>query len=98
MLDKTPKALQPTLKEDLRQLYEAIDMESARKMRDQILVKYETKASKAAALLDEASAIRLLGALLMEQSEKWQTGRKYFEMDQYHQMIKEQTAVETKVA
>ena len=143
MLDKTPKALQPTLKEDLRQLYEAIDMESARKMRDQILVKYETKATKAAALLDEAfdditgvlilplkyrkrlrttngverlnqevrrrervirifpneaSAIRLLGALLMEQSEKWQTGRKYFEMDQYHQMIKELAAVETKVA
>jgi putative transposase len=143
MLDKVPKTLQPTLKEDLRQLYEAIDMESARKVRDQLLIKYETKAPKAAALLDEAfdditgvlilplkyrkrlrttngverlnqevrrrervirifpneaSAIRLLGALLMEQSEKWQTGRKYFEMDQYHQMMNEPSSMETKIA
>ena len=30
---------------------------------------------------NEASAIRLIGALLMEQDEKWSTGRKYFETD-----------------
>jgi transposase-like protein len=133
ILDKTPKSLQPEIKEDLRQLYEAIDLESARKVRDQIIAKYKTKAPKAVSLLDEAfdditavlilplkyrkrlrttngaerlnqeircrervirifpneaSVLRLLGALLMEQDEKWQTGRKYFEMDLYYQTIK----------
>ncbi len=130
MLDHTPKALQPEIKEDLRQLYEAIDIDSARKVRDEIMDKYETKAPKAASLLDEAfdditavlavplkyrkrlrttngverlnqeirrrervirifpneaSVIRLMGALLMEQDEKWQAGRKYFDMDLYYQ-------------
>lgn len=33
---------------------------------------------------NEASVIRLIGTLLMEQDEKWQTGRKYFEMDLYY--------------
>ena len=37
---------------------------------------------------NEASVIRLMGALLMEQSEKWQTGCKYFEMDLYYQAMK----------
>lgn len=137
MLDQTPKSLQPKIKEELRQLYEAIDIDSARKIRSQIIDKYETKAPKATALLDEAfdditailtlplkyrkrlrttnglerlnqeirrrervirifpneaSVIRLMGALLMEQDEKWQTGRRYFEMDLYHQTIKQQTS------
>ena len=34
---------------------------------------------------NEQSAIRLMGALLMEHDEKWATGRKYFEMETYHQ-------------
>jgi transposase-like protein len=38
---------------------------------------------------NEASVLRLLGALLMEQDEKWQTGCKYFEMDLYYQTIKQ---------
>jgi len=133
MLDQASKALQPNLKEDLRQLYEAIDIESAKKVRNHILATYDAKAPKAVALLDEAfddittvlilplkyrkrlrttngverlneeirrrervirifpneaSVIRLMGALLMEQSEKWQTGRKYFEMDLYYQSLK----------
>jgi transposase-like protein len=132
ILDQTPKSLQPILKEDLRQLYEAIDLESAMKVRDNIFLKYETVAPKAMALLDEAfaditgvltlplkyrkrlrttngverlnqeirrrervirifpneeSVIRLMGALLMEQSEIWQTGRKYFEMDLFYQSL-----------
>jgi len=33
-----------------------------------------------------ASVIRLMGALLMEQDEKWQTGRKYFDMALYYQV------------
>mgnify|MGYP001159200680 CR=1 FL=1 len=131
MLDHTPKALQPEVKEELRRLYESVDLESARKVRDQIIQTYEDKAPKATALLDEAfdditavlalplkyrkrlrttngverlnqeirrrervirifpnaaSVIRLMGALLMEHDEKWQTGRKYFDMALYYQI------------
>lgn len=39
---------------------------------------------------NEASAYRLIGALLMEQHEVWSTGRKYFEMDEYWAWKKEQ--------
>ncbi len=54
ILDHTPKLLQPALKEDLRQLYEAVDVTSARAARDQLIQKYEAKAPKAVCLLDEA--------------------------------------------
>lgn len=136
MLDHTPKALQPEIKEELRKLYEAVDVDSARKVKDQIIDKYETRAPKAVALLDEAfdditailvvplkyrkrlrttngverlnqevrrrervirifpngaSVIRLMGALLMEQDEKWQAGRKYFDMDLYYQTQNKKT-------
>lgn len=125
VIDSTPKSLQPEIKEDLRNLYNAIDIENARKYRDQIFAKYDARAPKAIAVLDEgfddiiavlslpiyyrkrlrttngverlnqeirrrervirifpneASAERLMGALLMEQDEKWQTGRKYLDM------------------
>lgn len=134
MLDLTPKALQPELKEHLGKLYEAVDLDSATKVRNEIMDHYETKAPRAMKLLDEAfaditavlgipfkyrkrlrtsngierlnqeirrrervirifpneaSVIRLIGALLMEQDEKWQTGRKYFEMDLYYQNLAE---------
>jgi transposase-like protein len=129
VIDSTPKSLQPEIKEDLRNLYDAIDIESARKYRDLMFAKYEAKAPKAVAILDEgfddvtavlslplyyrkrlrttngverlnqeirrrervirifpneASVIRLMGALLMEQDEKWQTGRKYLDMALYY--------------
>lgn len=135
MLDQTPKSLQPQLKEELRQLYEAIDLKSAKDVRNRIIADYEEKVPKAVALLDEAfdditavlilplkyrkrlrttngverlnqeirrrervirifpneaSVIRLMGALLMEQSEKWQTGRRYFDMDLYYQNLKQE--------
>lgn len=32
-----------------------------------------------------ASAVRLLGAVLMEQHEEWATGRKYFDMALYRE-------------
>ncbi|MGB4305005.1 MAG: IS256 family transposase [Coprothermobacter proteolyticus] len=131
ILDHTPKALQTEIKEELRQLYEAVDLESARKIRDHIIQTYEVKAPKATALLDEAfdditavlalplkyrkrlrttngverlneeirrrervirifpnaaSVIRLMGALLIEQHEKWQTSRKYLDMQLYYQV------------
>jgi putative transposase len=34
---------------------------------------------------NRAAAIRLLGAVLLEQHEQWSTGRKYLDMDAYHQ-------------
>jgi len=132
LLDKTPKALQPQVKEDLRKVYEAVDMDSARRAKHDLLNKYSGKAGKAMDLLDEAfdditavlslplryrkrlrttngierlnqeirrrervirifpneaSALRLMGALLIEQDEKWATGRKYFEMDVYYDSV-----------
>ena len=134
ILDHTPKTLQPELKEELCQLYEAVDLESARSIKDRIIQTYEVKAPKATAILDEAfdditavlalplkyrkrlrttnsverlnqeirrrervirifpntaSVIRLMGALLMEQDERWQTGRKYFDMQLYYQIRNE---------
>ena len=38
------------------------------------------------------SAMRLLGALLMEQDEEWASGRLYFRMDQYWEHKKEKSA------
>jgi putative transposase len=131
ILDHTPKALHTEIKEELHQLYEAVDLESARKIRDHIIQTYVVKAPKATVLLDEAfdditavlalplkyrkrlrttngverlneeirrrervirifpnaaSVIWLMGALLIEQDEKWQTGRKYFDMQLYYQV------------
>lgn len=138
MLDKTPKKIQPELKQDLRMIYEAVDIESARKVKDEFMEKYETSSPKAVELLDrsfdditsvlmlpikyrkrlrttngverlnqeirrrervirifpnEESVIRLMGALLIELDEKWQTGRRYFDMSFYYQELnKEQEA------
>jgi transposase-like protein len=36
-----------------------------------------------------ASVIRLMGALLMEEDERWQTGRKYFDTQLYYQIQNE---------
>ena len=127
LLDYTPKALQPQMKESIREVYEATDLTSARMAKDRLLEEYETKAPRAMKLLDEAfdditavlilplkyrkrlrttnglerlnqevrrrervirifpnqaSVIRLLGALLMEHDERWSTGRKYLDMEQ----------------
>jgi len=38
---------------------------------------------------NEASAMRLIGALLAEQHEKWITGSKYFDMGEYFEWKKE---------
>ena len=39
---------------------------------------------------NEASAIRLIGSLLIEQDEKWSIGRKYLDMEEYYLAITEQ--------
>lgn len=41
---------------------------------------------------NERSVIRLLGALLMEQDEKWSSGRKYFDMEEYYEFINSRTS------
>lgn len=132
ILDATPKSLQPEVKEELRKLYDAVDIDSARSVRDQIIYKYEDRAPRAITLLDEAfddvtavltlpfkyrkklrttnmverlnqeirrrervirifpneaSVIRLMGALLIELDEKWQSGRRCFDMQMYYQNI-----------
>ena len=132
ILDATPKSLQPEVKEELRKLYDAVDIDSARSVRDQIISKYEDKAPRAMTLLDEAfddvtavlilpfkyrkklrttnmverlnqeirrrervirifpneaSVIRLMGALLIELDEKWQSGRRCFDMQMYYENI-----------
>jgi len=132
VLDATPKSLQPEVKEELRKLYDAVDIDSARNIRDQIIDKYGDKAPRAMNLLDEAfddvtavlilpfkyrkklrttnmverlnqeirrrervirifpneaSVKRLMGALLIELDEKWQSGRRCFDMDMYYQSI-----------
>lgn len=134
ILDKTPNSVKPELKEDMRLVYEATSLKSARAIKNQLLDRYTAKAPKAMDLLDEAfddittvlslplkyrkklrttngverlnqevrrrervirifpneaSAIRLLGALLMEQNEKWSTGRRYMDMTVYHETAQE---------
>lgn len=42
---------------------------------------------------NEESIIRLLGALLMEQHEKWISGRKYFNMEEYHEHTKDRPLI-----
>ena len=41
-------------------------------------------------LPNEALAVRFIGALPIEQDEKWLTGWKYFEMDAYYHSISAQ--------
>ena len=143
LLDKTPKSLQPALKEDLRQIYEATDEESARAAKQRIIQQYEATAPKAMDLLDQAfdditavlslplnirkrlrttngverlnqeirrrervirifpnelSAIRLMGALLIEHDEKWSSGRIYLNLDIYHQVSSSSTSSEQQAA
>ena len=44
------------------------------------------------------SVIRFLGALLMEQDEKWTTGKRYFDMEEYLNWCESKTSVETLTA
>ena len=48
---------------------------------------------------NENSLIRLIGALLVEQHEKWSTGKKYFIMDDYLEFVKiDKMKIKSKVA
>ena len=134
VLDKAPKKHQTKLKNYLRSIYEANDMEDARNILKIVMNKFEEIAPKSMQVLEEGfedvmavmglpekyrkrlrtsnsierlneelrrrdrviriypnedSVIRLMGAVLMEQDEKW-ASRKYLDMDEYHDYINEQ--------
>jgi len=44
------------------------------------------------------SVIRLIGTLLIEQDEKWSTGRKYFDMSEYYHFINDHKSVSDHIA
>lgn len=54
VLEVCPKKHQPTIKALLKSLYESVDHEAARAVRDRILTEYENTAPKVCALLEEA--------------------------------------------
>jgi putative transposase len=83
--EAAPKALRAELHAQLRTLFEAPDLATARILLRQLLDTYSTPAPRAMQSLFESreSAMRLLGALLMEQHEHWTTGHRYFEMTTY---------------
>lgn len=136
VLDKAPKKHQSNIKNCLRSMYQANDMDEARNILKATIGSFESKAPKAMLILEEgfedvmaimglpdkyrkrlrttnsierlneelrrrdrviriypneASVIRLMGSILMEQDEKW-ASRKYLIMDEYHDYINEQQA------
>ena len=143
VLDKTPKKHQPELKNHLRSIYQANDIDEARRLLSVTLNAFERLAPKAMTTLEdgfedvmavmnlpekyrkrlrttnsierlneevrrrdrviriypnEASVIRLLGSVLIEQDEKW-SSRKYLDMEDYYQYINNhQSADEQSVA
>ncbi|HDR05948.1 MAG TPA: IS256 family transposase [Candidatus Marinimicrobia bacterium] len=133
ILDVTPKRLQPEMKNCLCSLYNAMDMEKARSIQEEMIKVFEATAPKAMEKLEngfddilavlnlplkyrrrlrttnsserlneeirrrervirifpnEDSVIRLIGALLIEHNEKWLTGKKYFDMEEYYESKK----------
>jgi len=143
ILDKTPKRLQPKLKELLRVMYDSPDLTSARATCNWIITEFEVRAPKAMSVLETGfddvmavmslplkyrrklrttnsverlneeirrrervirifpnveSVIRLIGALLIEQDEKWSTGRKYFDMSEYYHFIAEHKSTSDGIA
>ena len=143
VLDRTPKRLQPKIKESLRLMYDSPEIESARTMCNRIITQFEDKAPKAITVLESGfddvmavmslplkyrkrlrttnsierlneeirrrervirifpnvkSVIRLIGALLIEQDEKWSTGRKYFDMGEYYNFINDHKSVSNHIA
>jgi len=143
VLDKTPKKHQPELKNHLRSIYQANDIDEARRLLSVTLNAFERLAPKAMTTLEdgfedvmavmnlpekyrkrlrttnsierlneevkrrdrviriypnEASVIRLLGSVLIEQDEKW-SSRKYLDKEDYYQYINNhQSADEQSVA
>ena len=138
VMEATPKAVRDDLHAQLRVLFEAPDLATARALLSQITDTFTERAPKAVAVLeagfDDAtavlalpdpyrrrlrttnsverlneeirrrervirifpnreSALRLLGALLLEQHEQWTTGHHYLDMTAYWQSRQEHAAV-----
>lgn len=134
ILAATPKRFQPAIKESLRNIYQANNIENARKALKETIDTFEKMAPNAIDILEEGfddittvislplkyrkrlrtsnsiermneeirrrervirifpneqSAIRMIGALLIEHNEKWLSGRKYLYMEEYFQYLKE---------
>ena len=135
VLDKTPKKHQPEVKQCLNSIYNAKDLEEARRLLKETLSAFESDAPNAMKVLEEGfddvmavmslpkkyrqkfrtsngperlneeirrrdrviriypngeSVIRLIGALLMEQDERWTTGRKYLDMQDYKEHLEKE--------
>lgn len=142
ILDKTPKKYQPEIKAYLQSIYQARDIDTARRFLSETLEAFEVLAPRAMVTLEEgfddimavmslpekyrkrlrttnsierlnqevrrrdrviriypneASVIRLLGSVLIEQDEKW-SSRKYLNMDEYYQFIDDQQLVKKEAA
>lgn len=128
ILDACPKSLEKEFYQHLRLVFDAPDLETARRLKDDLLRTYAERAPKAVERLEagfedamavmalperyrkrlrttngverlnqeirrrervirifpnEDSALRLLGAVLMEIDENWTTGHRYFDMSEY---------------
>ncbi|MBE3519257.1 MAG: IS256 family transposase [Firmicutes bacterium] len=128
ILDACPKSLEKEFYQRLRLVFDAPDLETARRLKDDLLQTYAERAPKAVERLEagfedamavmalperyrkrlrttngverlnqeirrrervirifpnEDSALRLLGAVLMEIDENWATGHRYFDMSEY---------------
>lgn len=128
VLDACPKSLQKELHGRLRLIFDAPDMETARRLLRETMEAYAHRAPKAVAKLEagfedamavmalperyrkrlrttngverlneeirrrervirifpnEESAVRLIGAVLVEIDEAWTTGKRYFDMTEY---------------
>lgn len=137
VLEVTPKGVRDELHAQLRVLFEAPDLATARTLLRQITATFAARAPKAVTVLEagfddatavlalpdpyrrrlrttnsverlneeirrrervirifpnRASAIRLLGAFLLEQHEQWTTGHHYLDMTAYWQWRREQSA------
>lgn len=130
ILDACPKGLQEGLCRELRLVFDAPDVETARQLKEALVGQWACRAPKAVARLEEGfedamavmalppryrkrlrttngverlnqeirrrervirifpnedSALRLIGAVLMEIDEAWTTGHRYFDMTEYWQ-------------
>jgi transposase-like protein len=135
ILEKAPKSIRPELKEMLRAMFTAPNIEIAREIRDEIIATFGEKAPKAIEILDRGfddathvlyypskyrkrlrttnmqervnrevrrrervisifpnddSIVRIIGSVLLEIHENWISGKRYFDMEEFHSFMKEQ--------
>ena len=128
ILDACPKSLERELHQRLRLVFDAPDLETARRLKEELVQDYAERAPRAVEILEsgfedamaimalpeqyrrrlrttngverlneeirrrervirifpnEESALRLMGAVLMEIDENWTTGHRYFDMSEY---------------